>query len=540
MLEFNNNHIFTGYIKQLLASFNLPTFRIYTKENEKYFDAHNEEKDIIETILLTSTLKDDPNDHKFIYNDHVRYVPYIKNDLIQEYIVDCDQSGNIGNGRWITKGLNFAKKSVNVFSHLHHYEYNMYIPNYTRHLEIKNNIYDSYTHEYLGNYLRFKRDYSGLDLMPLYNCFSNRLCTNCDIKIKDIKELQETEKEKFDDYTTVSSFNATDTRYKIYMLPVKLFKDYTIAIDSDAPVELCCAVYGKYQDSRHKFQTIPTLTYQRFGTMYFGQPIVYTKLSEIKKLLNSLSATSDSISNITTKNIIQTELAQNEGDLKLFIKVPFNNKSTITILEGNYIGWGDSIFDASGEVRDVPVDKDEPLGLTKKQVFSTPAKFYINHTITNFEGAIDPLDINKRVGITEDDDFNLITTLQLLKFNTGISYPFADRLIEYLTGNAITNEDYIADNIERLQKVIGMNGLDSKPTYKSKFTGTWENLYRPVLYSYINDPTNVDTWNSTINHDIFGYVDKDVEKLYTRTDSNNEAYTIANIDIYPDIYKDDK
>lgn len=52
----------------------------------------------------------------------------------------------------------------------------------------------------------------------------------------------------------------------------------------------------------------------------------------------------------------------------------------------------------------------------------------------------------------------LISAPQLLQFNTGEQHPFADRLIGYLTGNAITNsETEIYDNVRRAQKALESN-----------------------------------------------------------------------------------
>jgi hypothetical protein len=140
---------------------------------------------------------------------------------------------------------------------------------------IRNNIYDSYTHEYLGDYLRFQRDYNDLNLMSLYNCFSNRACDN--LKIKDSLSVSMPES---GDITKVDiDFNTSDINYKIYMLPVKLFQEYTIAIDCETPIELCCGIYGEYQDTREKFNQLVKLTYQKINYSKFSQPFLFTKLS---------------------------------------------------------------------------------------------------------------------------------------------------------------------------------------------------------------------------------------------------------------------
>jgi hypothetical protein len=199
-----------------------------------------------------------------------------------------------------------------------------------------------------------------------------------------------------------------------------------------------------------------------------------------------------------------------------------------------------------------------------------------NHSVLNFntKKTEDGINLNNY-------SFKPISKLQLLAFNTGESYPFADRLIEYLSGSAITPRDELPDNIKRVQRLMKQNN-----NY-FQVEGLWENKMQNILYDYMmssgpvkaitlcantNDPNTfgkelgkeVKTdsykgpttqvlkdyhrgYHPTLGHasksntyDILGYVDKDTEKLYASWKIvNNKAGvsdSLQTIDIYDGLY----
>ena len=152
MYHFNENNIVAGYIKELLHNFNLPTCEVFVPNI---------------TVVYPNT--------NYIYN----------NSLIK---TESD----------ITIGT-YNDLTLDEYDFVCSYVYGQKIINITKSLKLNSILYDTYTHEYLGNFLRFIRDERGIDLMMLYNCFSNRLVDNLI-------------------YT--NKFNAEDDQYKIYAVPI--------------------------------------------------------------------------------------------------------------------------------------------------------------------------------------------------------------------------------------------------------------------------------------------------------------------------------
>jgi hypothetical protein len=436
----------------------------------------------------------------------MRYVPYIKDGFIQEYTDNGWRTTHSALGESHTAFHQAKKLPYNLMR----YSYGQKILNYTKNLQIQNTVYDSYTHEYLGDYLRFHRDFANINLMPLYNCFSNRACSHLDLSFPVSSTYTAV-------FKTDQSFETT--LYKYYMVPVKFFKNYTIAIDSGSDVEICCCIYDEYQDTDEDFTSIPKLTYQCFSDLQFRTPVLYSKLQNLNNLLANTNS----------------DLCQREDSLKLILKLPVNNNSSIVILEGDYTAYNDAIARATQSKQTLNViDPVSGKLVAREDIIKHSFLKETNKTVINYES------LNACNFLSD----KLITPLQLLRTNTGESYPFADRLVEYLVGNAITVNEEIQDNVVRVKTVISQNCPDD--IYPMITTdGIWEPILQCLVYDYINKKQNL----NDINYDILGFIDKDVEKWYSATtfkrDVNGKlekdpktnkpiplAETIANVDIY--------
>lgn len=495
MLKYNNTHIFTGYLKQLLSSFNLPTCKIYTREFARYLEANGQE----DPRIIKSF---DKLDNESKLSKTVR-VGYLKNDELFNYYQVLDSSDQvIVPVSW--------QRIPNVS-----YSPESSVKGLTRTLVSPGTTYDATTHKYLGEYLRFVRDYYNINLMSLYNCFSEELCNNININ-KTIQPAEEV-RNGSSGANIELIVNSSNSNYKIYKIPVKLFADYTIAIENYGSIEMFCGLYNRVLDnSARSGQKLIEKTYKKVTGTLFSQPFLYDKLNV----------------RFWQDNALCCDIAAREQDLYLFIKVPAVNKSSIVILEGDYREYNSSSYTAH-------------LGVDSSK---TIWEYSQNKAILNFST---DLDLNKY-------KFKPISRLQLLAFNTGESYPFADRLIEYLIGSAITSMDDIHDNIARAQRVMSQN--------KNFFNieGLWENKMQNLLYDYMTNSGEIkvgtddklkdsrEGYHRQLGHtsksmlfDILGYVDRDTEKTYAsytkKVDKQGKLTaqvenTIQNVDIYNGLY----
>lgn len=506
MFKFDNTHIFTGYLKQLLSSVNIPMCKIYTTEYSRYLELRDEE----DPRVLAS------------FNDGKRdiRVNYLKANELYNYYQQ---------GGW--------ERISNLF-----YDKEKFSPGLTKTLVSHGNSYDTTTHEYLGDYLRFLRDYYDINLMSLYNCFNNKIYNNISHEVTVPNPSFDTSQPKSTtnaEEVVISQFNSQDAKYNIYAVPVRLFADYTIAIDCHHGIELFCGLYKTRLDESSKGKSIIRKTYKKINKTLFNQPFLFDKLN----IDNWMDAATKE------KDALCWDIVNREQDLRLFIKVPVTCKSSIVVLEGDYRNFNNCKY--------TPVNTNDSDNAEKTT--SQEVKVYKrNGNIIYIESAKDSCawDYRQNKVVLNfsklADEFKPISKLQLLAFNTGESYPFANRLVEYLSASAITPIDEMPDNIKRVQKVMNKNH------HYFKIEGLWEDKMQRILYDSlmnagpmeVKDGMLIDkrqgyqpklgqTSKSTL-FDVLGYGDRDAEKWYAsweNVDGNVKMVdNIHSVDIYDGLY----
>ena len=249
MIKLNDSNVFIGHIKQLLKNFNLPNCPIGESNKE-------------------------PNKH-FIENDKIYLYKYDENRALNETVT------------------------------VTHYIFNRFYPNLTSNLKLDNNIYDRYTHRYLGKYLRFIRDYKNVDLMSMYNCFDQEVFEKeFNFKIK----------------STIKKEFTSNENITAYSIPVYLNKLYLFKMISTAPIEGCLYIDNEnLKDDAEKLNIIEQIAEKTFfKKVFYNQPV----LIDLFKNLD-----------IDTDKDLLNLIKENNQNLRLLLKVPSSLKSSITVLE---------------------------------------------------------------------------------------------------------------------------------------------------------------------------------------------------------------
>lgn len=109
-----------------------------------------------------------------------------------------------------------------------------------------------------------------------------------------------------------------------------LGKKYTIAIDSSVPVEVCCAIYDRYQNDQQF--NIPAASYKKYSATYFHSPVIYDTAEIYENLCSKIPATQLDEGKLQ----VQKNLDTYEADIRMFLKIPAANSSSIVVLEGDY------------------------------------------------------------------------------------------------------------------------------------------------------------------------------------------------------------
>lgn len=421
MIEFNGRNISVGYIKQLLHSFNLPLCRVFESAEDcvNFFES--------------------PQTPHF---DN-RLVVIIKNFIGKDpYFVSVDD------------GLNLKA--------IEKYRYDHFYPNLTKTMKLENDLYDSSTHDYLGDYLRFIRDFFGINLMGMYNCY---------------------------DGTTEIIGD-----YKFIIVPVKYGEQYSIFSTANS-IEYTITNETNDTDLNRLTDTNAELvTASRIGNS--ACMLTKTDTGEAKLIETGKPTLHDiELDDGTTKHSPLTDVFV-ERNLRLVIRLNADDDIPFVILEGDHRRYKDYFLNLQVNYeREVDGEFEGEDG--KGAESRTNPYAYEDEYAEIFSDNIN------------DSYYQLIEKMK----TSNDSYPIADRLIEFLSGNVITQEDPLSRNIIDAKRKLGYRYLDYTDTQMKRIDSSYTIMDRFKML----DALSANSYYKADEYDLTGFVDKDVEGVLNDT-----------------------
>ena len=324
--------------------------------------------------------------------------------------------------------------------------------------------YDESTHKELGNYLRHLRDTTGLDLMSYYNCYNGkelhdmylRNSTVSCITVSNDRKISELILLGSDEYKKLEQSYQVESNdnYRVVAVPIRYDTKYTVALSSPFTVSVRAVIYNQGNVAIDK-----TSKERHNLKSYYSDYLSYT--------FKQFSFT-DFDHPFTYEVPLATQVFHSETDLNDTVRQELYNQQDNLYL-----------------LLQLPVDTVTSIVVMEKSFREEPPKVFSS---------------------------------SLLTYNTGFSYAFSDRLIEYLCMNVISSEETLTGNIRRVQDAL----CKLYPEYKNKFTtkkslyGVWDADIKTYILKTIENNSN---WiENPLDQD--GHINKDIEQLL----SNIGAY----------------
>ena len=253
---------------------------------------------------------------------------------------------------------------------------------------------------------------------------------------------------------------------KVFSVPIKFGKTYSVAIDCDTGVEVVPVFYGEKglnEKWTAELLSLTTAKYRYFESGHFQRADI---------IIPPIEWEDQSESGASKPQYV----GQYERQLCLLVKVPASNTSSFVVLEGD----GSNILDY--------------------RTSGTYGKIVAGYDFAEQATNVGPL-------------YDKVLTPKLLWFNDKNIYAFSDTLIQWLLLNVISNADDIDKNITRVQQYISSSEFEkqygtryTKPYQKSVWNADMQEFIMKVILSS----------NSVPKIDRSGYVDRVNETMITK------------------------